>query len=192
VTAISTTRAVERCQLLATLGPPPAWWRVFALRRWLAEYRAIMALDISVGAQMLREAYPAEQLEALATAENPWLRMVPRSERTPSMRRYIEPIEYTDRTATDDQAMTAEEQGARRSAAEPAEAAVSATWDEVRSRSEVKTAGGLTVYCGDCAMVFPHSGLPCRKHATLDESKAIDELMTRTLASLPVLPRPKP
>jgi hypothetical protein len=81
MTAISTTRAVERCERLATLGPPPAWWRVFALRRWLRGYDAIMALDISVAAQLLREAYPAEQLEALAMAENPWLRMVPRSER---------------------------------------------------------------------------------------------------------------
>lgn len=81
MTAISTTRAVERCERLAALGPPPVWWRVFALRRWLAAYRAIMALDISVGAQMLRELYPAEQLVAQATAEAPWLRMVPRSER---------------------------------------------------------------------------------------------------------------
>lgn len=81
MTTISTTRAVERCQVLAALGPAPAWWRVSALRRWLRAYDAIMALDISVAAQLLREAYPAEQLVAQATAENPWLRMVPRSQR---------------------------------------------------------------------------------------------------------------
>lgn len=86
MTAISTTRAVERCERLATLGPPPAWWRVFALRRWLRGYDAIMALDISVAAQLLREVYkhatPEESaaLDAL-TPEELALRMVPRSER---------------------------------------------------------------------------------------------------------------
>lgn len=39
------------------------------------------------------------------------------------------------------------------------------TWDEVRARSEV-TLGNMTLFCGDCAMVFPRSSLPCRKHAT--------------------------
>jgi hypothetical protein len=109
MTAISTTRAVERCERLATLGPPPPWWRVFALRRWLAGYDAIMALDISVGAQMLREVYPAGDVAVLAVRHDAerdrLLRMMPRGERA----RYIEPIEYTDRTATDDQVMTAEE-----------------------------------------------------------------------------------
>ena len=57
------------------------------------------------------------------------------------------------------------------------------TWDEVRARSE-ETIGSLTVYCGDCAMVFPHSGLPCRKHATPEESKAIDEVLGRALENL--------
>lgn len=56
---ISTTRAVEPCERLAALGPPPTWWRVFALRRWLREHRAIMALDISVSAEILRSLYPA-------------------------------------------------------------------------------------------------------------------------------------
>lgn len=65
MTGISTTRAVERCERLAALGPAPAWWRVFAMRRWLAEYRAIMALDISVHAEMLRSLYtPAVVIEA--------------------------------------------------------------------------------------------------------------------------------
>jgi len=55
------------------------------------------------------------------------------------------------------------------------------TWDEVRARSEEKI-GSLTVFCGDCAMIFPHSGLPCRKHATPDENKAIDHHISEALA----------
>lgn len=60
---------------------------------------------------------------------------------------------------------------------------MSLSWDEVRKRSEARTASGLIVFCGDCAMVFPHSHLPCRKHATPEESKAIDELLSRALSS---------
>lgn len=66
VLGISTTRAVERCERLANLAPPPAWWRVFALRRWLRDYRAIMALDISVHAEMLRSMYPVDGVRAMA------------------------------------------------------------------------------------------------------------------------------
>lgn len=57
---------------------------------------------------------------------------------------------------------------------------MSATWDEVRARSEQQY-HGMTVYCGDCGMVFPSSGLPCRKHATPEESKAIDKHLGRVL-----------
>lgn len=83
---ISTTRAVERCERLAKLGPPPVWWRALALRRWLRDYRTIMALDISVSAEMLRSLYPADKIERLT--ERPALsfaalRVVPRSEREP-------------------------------------------------------------------------------------------------------------
>jgi hypothetical protein len=86
MTAISTTRAVERCERLEYgLGPPPAWWRVFALRRWLRAYRAIMALDISVGAQLLREVYPDTDVAVLAVRHDAerarLLRVVPRTER---------------------------------------------------------------------------------------------------------------
>lgn len=70
MTAISTTRAVERCERLAALGPAPAWWRVFALRRWVAEYRAIMALDISVHAEMLRTVYTPEVAAQMAERTN--------------------------------------------------------------------------------------------------------------------------
>jgi hypothetical protein len=69
---------------------------------------------------------------------------------------------------------------------------VSLTWEEVRARSEARTTSGMSVYCGDCGMVFPRSGLPCREHATPEESKAIDEFMSRALASLPTFPRTRP
>ena len=54
------------------------------------------------------------------------------------------------------------------------------TWDEVRARSAAKL-GSMDLFCGDCAMLFPASKLPCRKHATPEESKAIDEFIRRTL-----------
>ena len=73
-TAISTTRAVSRCERLAALGPAPAWWRVFALRRWLRGYRAVMALDISVSAEMLRSLYPADWVAEMARRPNNALR----------------------------------------------------------------------------------------------------------------------
>lgn len=57
------------------------------------------------------------------------------------------------------------------------------TWDEVRSRSAVKM-GSLDLSCGDCEMVFPLSGLPCRKHATPDESVLIDKHVTDAIRSL--------
>lgn len=60
------------------------------------------------------------------------------------------------------------------------------TWDEVRARSEERLST-MTVFCGDCAMVFPHSKLPCRKHATPDESREIDEFLLRTLSGSPLI-----
>lgn len=90
---ISTTRAVERCERLAALGPPPVWWRVFALRRWLRAYRAITALDISVHAEMLRSVYPADWVEKMAHQPNDTLRGLLKQDR-PNMRRYVEPFSY--------------------------------------------------------------------------------------------------
>lgn len=59
-----------------------------------------------------------------------------------------------------------------------------ATWDEIRARGAAKL-GSMDVFCGDCAMVFPHSGLPCRKHATPEESAAIDEQLLKVLQKHP-------
>lgn len=66
-------RAVERCEALAKLGAAPTWWRVFALRKWLRAYRSIMALDISEMGEMLREVYPAAEVERMANRPNPML-----------------------------------------------------------------------------------------------------------------------
>jgi hypothetical protein len=81
MTTLSTTRAVERCEQLARLGPAPAWWRVFALRRWLVAYRAIMALDISAQAEMLRSLYTPDVVKLAAQRPHPALRLVRGSER---------------------------------------------------------------------------------------------------------------
>lgn len=72
MTGINAKRAVERCERLAALGPAPAWWRVFALRRWLVAYSAIMAMDIGEAAEMLREVFSDEHIKALAEQPNPW------------------------------------------------------------------------------------------------------------------------
>jgi hypothetical protein len=60
------------------------------------------------------------------------------------------------------------------------------TWDEVRARSEEKL-GGMTVFCWDCDIVFPHSQLPCRKHATEAEREQIDKRMAEELSDHPLI-----
>lgn len=79
MSAIVPRRAVERCERLAALGPAPAWWRVFAMRRWLRAYRAIMALDISAAAEMLRSLYPPDWVEEMANRPNNALRGLTKS-----------------------------------------------------------------------------------------------------------------
>ena len=80
MTAIAPDRAVERCHRLAKLGPPPKWWRLRRMVRWLRAYRSIMAFDISVGAEMLRDLYSAETVEQMARRPAPFLALV-KSER---------------------------------------------------------------------------------------------------------------
>lgn len=96
MTGIVPHRAIERCEALAKLGWPPSWWRMIARRRWLRAYRAIMALDISEGAEMLREVYTDEQLRELATAPNPFIRIDRIDKATPTARapigRWVEPF----------------------------------------------------------------------------------------------------
>lgn len=65
--------AEQRCELLAQLGDPPPVSRPWKLRRWLTRYRAIMALDISKQAELLREHYPAAEVSRMAGAKNPML-----------------------------------------------------------------------------------------------------------------------
>lgn len=61
-------------------------------------------------------------------------------------------------------------------------------WDEIKSRSE-QMPGGIAVFCGDCGTFYDLVKLPCRKHATPDESKQIDKLMTETLGSFRMVKR---
>lgn len=70
---INPARAVERCERLADLGPPPPWSRPWKLKRWLRAFRAIMALDISEAAEMLRSVYSPTAIEELAQRETPWM-----------------------------------------------------------------------------------------------------------------------
>lgn len=60
------TRAVERCEHLVALGPPPPQSRPWKLKRWLRDYRAIMALDITEVGEMLREVYAVDRVEEMA------------------------------------------------------------------------------------------------------------------------------
>ena len=94
MTGIVPRRAVERCERLAALGPPPPQSRPWTLRRWLRAYRAIMALDISEAAEMLREVYTDEKLRELATAPNPLL-SVPKIQRTGRYlgRKWVDPVD---------------------------------------------------------------------------------------------------
>lgn len=112
MTGISTTRAVERCERLAALGPAPAWWRVFALRRWLRAYRAIMALDISVHAEMLRTVYTKERILETMNRPNPMFALLRGRERTTAAiakspkgeylgRKWVEPIEVMEPVRSD-------------------------------------------------------------------------------------------
>ena len=55
------------------------------------------------------------------------------------------------------------------------------TWADVKARSLVRTQTGLEFYCGDCYIAFHHGGLPCRKHATPEESEAIDRALAAEL-----------
>lgn len=60
------TLLAERAAALRALGPEPRWWRLFARRRWHARHRAIMAMDVSTMAWLLRQEYPATHINDLA------------------------------------------------------------------------------------------------------------------------------
>lgn len=62
-------RAVERCERLSALGRPPPQRHNRKLRKWLDAFAAIMALDISEAAEMLRSVYSRDVV--LQTMERP-------------------------------------------------------------------------------------------------------------------------
>ena len=57
----------ERGAKLSALGTAPPWWRVFARRRWLRRHAEVMAMDVSVYAEMLRHWYPEGLIEIAAS-----------------------------------------------------------------------------------------------------------------------------
>lgn len=63
---ISAKLLIERETKLDALGPRPPWWRPFTRRRWRARHAAIMAMDVSEWAEMLRHWYGDEYLKRLA------------------------------------------------------------------------------------------------------------------------------
>lgn len=54
---VSEARLAMRERRLMALGPSPSWWRVFARRRWRKRRLAIMAMDVSVMAEVLTRIY---------------------------------------------------------------------------------------------------------------------------------------
>jgi len=79
MSGISVRRAVERAEQLAILGPPPRWYRPVLLARWSRLYRAIMTLDLSEGAEILRSYYSDERVRELAEQPSPWSGILRRS-----------------------------------------------------------------------------------------------------------------
>lgn len=98
MTSINPTRAVERCERLAKLGPPPSprrghpWKLTRKLKLWLREYRAIMALDITQCAEMLRDLYSSEYLKQMAERPNPTFAL----KRTGPRGQWVTPIRSDD------------------------------------------------------------------------------------------------
>lgn len=82
MTGINPKRAVERCERLAKLGPPPPWSRPWKLKRWLRAFRAIMAMDITDFGEMLRDAYPASYVSELAARPHHAARLAARKAST--------------------------------------------------------------------------------------------------------------
>lgn len=59
---INPKRAVERCERLSALGPPPPQRHNRKLRKWLDAFMSIMALDISEFSEILRSAYTPDAI----------------------------------------------------------------------------------------------------------------------------------
>lgn len=77
---INAARAVERCAQLRDLGPAPPWSRPWKLKRWLRAYRAIMALDISEAAEMLRSVYMSSDITEMAWRQSPFHALLKRGD----------------------------------------------------------------------------------------------------------------
>ena len=73
---ISPKRAVERCERLAALGPPPPQRHNRKLKRWLDAFSSIMVSEMSEMSEMseiLRAVYTPGSIEDLAHRPMPWV-----------------------------------------------------------------------------------------------------------------------
>jgi hypothetical protein len=61
----------ERDAKLKRLGSRPPWWRPFVRLRWKQQRAAILAMDVSQAALMLRGLYSTAYLEQLASMPSP-------------------------------------------------------------------------------------------------------------------------
>ena len=57
----------ERDAKVAALGARPPWWRVLSRRRYDRRRRELMAMDISIFAEQMREFYPSSAVAEMAS-----------------------------------------------------------------------------------------------------------------------------
>lgn len=79
-------KRLDRLKQLDKLGKPPAWWRLIRLRRWLRQYRSIMALSLDEWNEAMRGLYSTVSFEDLASREHvtlSTLRRMPKHEGEP-------------------------------------------------------------------------------------------------------------
>lgn len=56
----------ERDTMVAALGQRPPWWRVFSRRHYDQRHRELMAKDISIFTEQMREFYPSSSVAEMA------------------------------------------------------------------------------------------------------------------------------
>jgi hypothetical protein len=80
--------AAERQAKLDALGEQPGWWRPFARRKWRDRRAAILAIDISEAAAMLRDVYSSAFAEEVVMRPAPSFAMFVKAEGQP----FFEPV----------------------------------------------------------------------------------------------------
>jgi hypothetical protein len=62
----------DRDAKLAALGPRPRWWRPFARRRFDRAREAVMAIDVTESALLMRRIYNDDYIKELAAMPHPF------------------------------------------------------------------------------------------------------------------------